>query len=355
MDLKLKDNLLFSLGSTISSSITSSCTTAYVKDCPNVSGINILRQCTNLTRVRLDIGNVTSSLQELLSYSTYGGYNDNYEEQVKPRLVGTWTRNYYYTNAMLAEAQAAFDGLTIVEDTSYNWETMLANDLVAVQTIDSTKQNYNPAAAIILNDNSIGNVGYTEEGLRYFATNADIATITTLPVTLFRGKTSVTDTNKIVTSNSIAYDFTNFDEFKYWTGLTTITAGSSTSALGAFGGCTALTSIEIPEGVTTIGAYAFYVASALNRIVLPSTITTNSLYAFNGTSGMDGGSVYFNGTLQQWMSITNASSTNGFYDILRQSTVTSYGAHLYIKGEELVHLVVPDGTTIINHRAFHGC
>lgn len=96
--------------------------------------------------------------------------------------------------------------------------------------------------------------------------------MTSLPVATFRGNTSIQ----------------TFNEFKYWTGLTTITAGSSTSALGAFGGCTALTSIEIPEGVTTIGAYAFYNNTLLNRIVIPESVTTIGTYAFANCTGITG-------------------------------------------------------------------
>lgn len=285
MDLKLKDNLLFSLGSTISSSITSSCTTAYVKDCPNVSGINILRQCTNLTRVRLDIGNVTSSLQELLSYSTYGGYNDDYEEQTKPRLVGTWTINYYYTNAMLAAAQASFDGLTIVEDTAYNWETMLANDLVAVQTIDSTAQNYNPAAAIVLQSKSKGvtlDFPIINNGGRWFITKAQAAALTgTGSDTMgrwFNAVTTKTDTNGIVTSDTTAvYTFDRFNEFRYFTGQTSI--GNTSATTMNFYSSTNLKYLTTPGTITSFNRYSNKAATNnnqvfyLNEVNSPSTLT----------------------------------------------------------------------------------
>lgn len=289
MDLKLKDNLLFSLGSTISSNITSSCTTAYVKDCPNVSGINILRQCINLTRVRLDIGNVTSSLQELLSYSIYGGFNDNYEEQAKPRLVGTWTINYYYTNAMLAEAQAAFDGLTIVEDTTYNWETMLSNDLVAVQTIDDTAPNYNPAVAIILNNNNRGNVcpsPLIQGGGRFYISKAQAAVLTGIN-TWFRDITSVTDVNGIVTSDStISYNFETFNEFQYFTSITSI-GGGGDSTKGIFQNCTNLEEIILPTSLTTITTAAFCNASSLKALNIPNTVTSIKWYSLGITSSLE--------------------------------------------------------------------
>lgn len=157
--------------------------------------------------------------------------------------------------------------------------------------------------------------------------------VTSLPVATFRGNTTIQ----------------NFNEFKYWTKLTTITAGSSTSALGAFGGCTALKSIEIPSGVTTIGAYAFYGSSALNRIVIPKTVTSFGQLAFGNCSGFNGGNVYYEGSLSQWMNISFKADVP-----VRYSSPTNHGAHLFLGGEELVHLEIPEGVTTIKQGVFQG-
>lgn len=244
----------------LQSNISSVITSAYVKDCLNINGLSILRQCTNLTRVRLDIGNATGPLQELLSYSGYGGFNDNYEipNPDKPKLVGTWTINYYYSNAMLAEAQAAFDGLTIVEDTAYNWDSLVANDTIAVQTIDDTAPNYNPAVAIILQGQSKGTT--LSEPLisgkgRWFLTKGQAAGITTVNE-FFVGKNSVTDVDGIVSANtSSTYNFSSFNEFQYFTSITEIgRGGPNYSTIGGnFRSCTNLEEITLPSTCTTIG------------------------------------------------------------------------------------------------------
>lgn len=161
MDLKLTNNNLLSLGSTIGSGITTNCTTVFVKNCPNVSGITILRQCPNLTRVRLDIGNVLGSLDELLQYSTLNGFNDSYEPQTKPRLVGNFTLSqpepkenlialgfdpFIVTeNSNLSQESTVFDGLTItIPDTSYII-------YYRIQTYNSEYENYNPWLALKFN------------------------------------------------------------------------------------------------------------------------------------------------------------------------------------------------------------
>ena len=55
---------------------------------------------------------------------------------------------------------------------------------------------------------------------------------------------------------------------------------------GAFAGCSLLTSINIPEGITTISSYTFNNCSKLNNISLPSTLTTIDYSAFYGCSSL---------------------------------------------------------------------
>lgn len=138
----------------------------------------------------------------------------------------------------------------------------------------------------------------------------------------------------------------SFNEFKYWTGMTTVPAVNGTGN-GAFRGCTALETIEIPEGVTSIGQSGFYGCSALSRIVLPSTLTSTGNYSFYGCNAFDGGAVYFNGTLSQWMNVTWGTSGAG--------NPTIAGAHLYIQGTELTSLEIPSDVTAIKAVAFYGC
>ena len=64
----------------------------------------------------------------------------------------------------------------------------------------------------------------------------------------------------------------------------TITGGSIT--LYAFSGCSMLTSVTIPNSVTSICSYAFYGCSGLTEINIPNSIREIGDNAFNGCSGL---------------------------------------------------------------------
>lgn len=66
---------------------------------------------------------------------------------------------------------------------------------------------------------------------------------------------------------------TSFDELQYFTGLTQI-------PMDAFYQCTGLTSIIIPDNVSTIGSWAFYYCTSLNNVTLPNSLEIIGSHAF---------------------------------------------------------------------------
>ena len=79
------------------------------------------------------------------------------------------------------------------------------------------------------------------------------------------------------------------DAFYKCSSLTSIDFPDSLTTIGktAFYGCTSLTSIDLPEGLTTIGEHAFSGCSSLDSINLPDGLTTIGNYAFSGCSSLD--------------------------------------------------------------------
>lgn len=94
-------------------------------------------------------------------------------------------------------------------------------------------------------------------------------------------------------------------------GLTSVTIPDGVTSIGnsAFNGCSSLTSITIPGGVTSIGTRAFYNCQKLLSIKMfpttPPTLRSNDV--FNGASA-DLQIVVPNGTLNAYKSATNWSA-----------------------------------------------
>lgn len=95
-----------------------------------------------------------------------------------------------------------------------------------------------------------------------------------------------------------------------------------------FEGCTKLTSITVPEGVTAIPNYAFYYSS-IQRISLPSTLTTIGSEAFRGAN------------LLQTVNIPNG--------------VTTIKTNAFRECTGLIRIVLPVAIERINDSAFAGC
>jgi len=70
--------------------------------------------------------------------------------------------------------------------------------------------------------------------------------------------------------------------------LTSITLPDSVTSIDyfAFSGCSSLTSISIPDSVTSIGSFAFEGCYSLTSITLPDSVTSIDYFAFSGCSSL---------------------------------------------------------------------
>ena len=76
--------------------------------------------------------------------------------------------------------------------------------------------------------------------------------------------------------------------FYYCSGLTSVTIPNNVTSIGhyAFYYCSSLTSITIPNNVTSIGNYAFCRCSRLTSVIIPNNVTSIGNYAFKSCSGL---------------------------------------------------------------------
>ena len=113
--------------------------------------------------------------------------------------------------------------------------------------------------------------------------------------------------------------------------LTSITIPENITSIGrcAFSGCDGLTNITIPDSVTSIGSAAFENCSGLTSIVIPDSVTSIDHWAFQYCTGLTSATIgngvksisryafwdcaslkdiYFNGTKDQWNVIKKIDS-----------------------------------------------
>jgi len=116
--------------------------------------------------------------------------------------------------------------------------------------------------------------------------------------------------------------------FQSYTNMTSITIPDSVTSIGyeAFRDCSSLTSITIPDSVTSIGHYAFSSCSGLTSITIGNGVTSIGDHAFFDCSGL-----------------TSITIGNG---------VTSIGVHAFSSCSGLTSITIGNGVTSIGTGAF---
>lgn len=112
---------------------------------------------------------------------------------------------------------------------------------------------------------------------------------------------------------------------------------------GAFSGCESLASVVIEKGITSIYSSTFSGCSNLSSITIPESVTTIYNGAFMGCTSLR--NIYIT-NLSVWLGIDVSSNVAPFN--------ISGGGTLYINGEPLTKLVVPDNVTKI-YSILSGC
>ena len=137
-------------------------------------------------------------------------------------------------------------------------------------------------------------------------------------------------------------------------GLTSLTLPSGVTSIGyrAFEGCSGLTSLTIPSGVTEIGSSAFYGCSGLTSLTIPSGVTSIGGCTFYGCSGLTSLTIPSGVT-----EIGNYAfyGCSGLTSLTIPSGVTSIGYGAFAGCSGLTSLTIPSSVTSIGYGAFAGC
>ena len=174
-----------------------------------------------------------------------------------------------------------------------------------------------------------------------------------------------------LTGISIPDGVTNIyaNAFNGCTGLSNVTVPESVTAIAssAFANCSSLTSMVLSEGLTSLGQNAFQRCTNLTSITIPSTLKTISKYAFSYCSKL---TKVFVSDLAAWCGISfgDVNSNPLYYahhlysdenteitELNIPEEVTSIGARAFQGGSSIASVTIPEGVTSIGNYAFSGC
>ena len=161
------------------------------------------------------------------------------------------------------------------------------------------------------------------------------------------------------------------------TTVTSVTIPDSVTSIGiaAFASCTSLASITIPDSVTSIGVDAFLDCTSLESIIIPDNVTSIGGFAFYACTSLTsitiGNSVesigYFTfGNCPKLTSLTIGNSVTSIEDaafiactslssVTIPDSVTSIGIAVFYSCTSLASITIPDSVTSIGDQAFQSC
>ncbi len=141
--------------------------------------------------------------------------------------------------------------------------------------------------------------------------------------------------------------------FSYCSSLTSITIPDGVTSIGdyAFRGCSFLSSVTIPGSVTSIGNYAFYLCSSLTSITIPNSVTSIGDYAFNDCRALASVTIGDSVTSIGGSAFYNCSLTS----IAIPDSVTSIGGSAFKSCRKLTSVIIGKNVSSIKAGAFDGC
>ena len=163
------------------------------------------------------------------------------------------------------------------------------------------------------------------------------------------------DKVEVITSDMIeGYTSIGYSAFEYCTSLTSIVLPNSITSIKdwAFHECTSITSISLGNSVTSIGDGAFAWCTALTSITISNTVTGIGAMAFYGCYSLIS------------VTIGNAVTSIGNYafslcssitSIILPNSVTSIGDGAFNSCSSLASITIHNSVLNIHQDAFYGC
>ena len=169
--------------------------------------------------------------------------------------------------------------------------------------------------------------------------------VTFIYAQLFRetGITSIVIPNQVTSlGKSAFYSCTALENITFPTSLQTI-------GIWTFGNCTSLTTLTLPNSVTSLDQCAFRGCSNLETITLSSSLTTIGGWAFQDCSKLE--TITLPSTLT---TIGQYAFKNSLKTVTLPSTLTTIGQYAFSESN-LTSIHFPDAVRVISDHAFYNC
>ena len=157
------------------------------------------------------------------------------------------------------------------------------------------------------------------------------ATVNKIPANLFRRQYTSINIISVIFAEYGACNIIGHGAFNNCDNLTSIVIPDSVTSIGysAFSDCTSLTSVEIPDSVTSIDGRVFYNCISLTSVEIPDSVTSIGDSAFSDCTSLT--------------------------SVVIPDSVTSIGERAFSDCTSLESVVIPDSVTSIGERAFYNC
>lgn len=186
----------------------------------------------------------------------------------------------------------------------------------------------------------------------------------------YSGSISVPET---VTNNGTEYSVTKIGEYAFQSSaVTSVSMPEGITSMGqyAFSGCQNLETVALPESLTALGSNAFYSCKLLKTIKIPSNVTAIPGNCFNGCSSLESvtipagvmtiGDGAFQSCNLNALTLPESLETIGRYAFDSNRSLKSVNIPTKVKTIEmeafyncgLTDLVIPEGVQTIGDRAF---
>ena len=166
-------------------------------------------------------------------------------------------------------------------------------------------------------------------------------------------------------SSKIPNTLITFDEFQWFTSfkscnfkncshLTSITIPNSVTSLGynCFYGCTSLTSITIPNSVTSLDMSCFQSCSSLTSITIPDSVTSLRENCFYGCTSLTSITIPNSVTSLGYNCFRDCTSLTS---VILSNSVTSLPSYCFSGCTSLASITIPDSVTSLENFCFSGC